>query len=268
LQSGSSYTDDILTLRQKAEQRLTKLQIDSPVSNADAHKLLHELQVHQIELEMQNEELKEANRQVLAGIERYTDFYDFSPTGFVSLNEKGEIKQINLAGARLLQVERARLTNRRFVVFLLQKDVLNFNELLKRVFESEDKQSCEVMLQVDKQPPSVIYIEACFSAAGQECRASLLDISKLKATEESLINSREAAETANHAKSNFLANMGHEIRTPMNSIIGLSDLALKANPSTKMTDYLNTIQTSGMSLVRIINDILDAAKIEAGKLHI
>ena len=79
---------------------------------------------------------------------------------------------------------------------------------------------------------------------------------------------KETAEAATKAKSAFLANMSHEIRTPMNSIIGFTELAIKTDLSPKQQDYLNKINYSSKSLLKIINDILDFSKIESGKLDI
>lgn len=79
---------------------------------------------------------------------------------------------------------------------------------------------------------------------------------------------RSEAEAASTAKSDFVANMSHEIRTPMNAIIGLAELALRNNPSSKLKDFLTKIGVSSRSLLGIINDILDFSKIEAGKLTI
>ena len=100
--------------------------------------------------------------------------------------------------------------------------------------------------------------------------ASFEDVTQLEATQQELSRSKEAADAANRAKSEFLASMSHEIRTPMNAILGFTDVLRRGFEADQKErqEYLNTIHASGQHLLEVINDILDLSKVEAGRLDV
>ena len=153
-------------------------------TDADAARLLHELEVHQIELEMQNEELRAARASVEALAAEFTELYDFAPVGYFSLDREGTIRRVNLAGATLLGAERSALIERRFASFVALGDRTAFGAFLQRVFAGHAKESCEVALERQGHPPRHLSVEGILTEDGRECRAAALDITVHRQAEE------------------------------------------------------------------------------------
>ncbi|MCK9608567.1 MAG: PAS domain-containing protein [Methylomonas sp.] len=99
-------------------------------------------------------------------------------------------------------------------------------------------------------------------------QGTMQDITERLKTEQSLLEAKQEAEKATQVKSEFLANMSHEIRTPMNAIVGLVELCLNSDITSKQRDYLERVETAAHGLTNLINDILDFSKMESGKLHL
>jgi len=181
-------------LRRLAEERLReskKEEAARPGTKEETQWLLHELQVHQIELEMQNEELQQARAEVETGLAQYTDLYTFAPVGYFTLERDGAISQVNFTGASLLGIELSRLVNRRFGLFVSDESRPAFNAFLKKVFENQAKETYEVALRTDGNEPVWVHIEATASEDGQACRAAVVDITERKRAEEELRKSEE-----------------------------------------------------------------------------
>ena len=136
---------DAAELRRRAEARLSEKQQSSRSTDgdqrteADLRRLQHELEVHQIELEMQNEELQQAQGQTETALGKYTDLYDFAPTGYFTLTGDGTILAVNLTGSRLVGLERARLLNRHFGFLISEADRLAFSAFLQKVFAGKER---------------------------------------------------------------------------------------------------------------------------------
>mgnify|MGYP001033730974 CR=1 FL=1 len=176
---------DAAELRRRAEAQLrpgTKKNAPGRTEE-ELQRLVHELQVHQVELEMQNEELRRSRAEVEAWLERYTELYDFAPVGYLTLGRDGAILQVNLAGASLLGVERARLPGRRLAVFLAEADRPVFDLFLEKAFASRAQEVCEVALPREGREPLNLIIRGTASQDGQECRVVLADITERKKIE-------------------------------------------------------------------------------------
>ena len=173
-------------LRHQAEAQLAAGQGTAAITEEEPLKLLHELQVHQVELELQNAELLQARDETATLLEQYTDLYDFAPVGYFTLDPGGTIRSSNLTGAGLLGVERARLNGRHFRQFLIEADRPAFASFLDQIFLSTVKVTCDAALLAKEHSPRSVQIEAVAAASGEQCRLAVIDITQRKRAEEEL----------------------------------------------------------------------------------
>ncbi len=174
-------------LRRCAEARTAKVSAKGKVVSAE--QLLHELQVHQIELEIQNEELRRAQAALEESRDRYVDLYEFAPVGYFTLNGTGLIEEVNLAGAGMLGVDRKRLRHQRFSRYVVPDERDHWHRQILQVLLHQDKQSCELPLQRADGSRFHARIDCVCQMAGAALpvvRIALMDISDRKRAEDEL----------------------------------------------------------------------------------
>jgi PAS domain S-box-containing protein len=178
-------------LRKKAEEKLqTTITPPKGMSDKETRELIHELQVHQIELEMQNEELRKAETEIEESRSRYSDLYDFAPVGYFTFDKNGLILELNLTAAKELGVERSVLVKKPFRAYISVEDREVFNSHLQKVFKSDTRQTCEIQLK--KKDGNLFYaqlesIAALGSGGAYVCRTSCIDITIRKQTDSALL---------------------------------------------------------------------------------
>jgi PAS domain-containing protein len=172
-------------LRRRAESVVKKKRpaAASPAADAELRRLVHELQVHQIELELQNEELVNARDEMSALLEKYTNLYDFAPVGFLTVDGSGAILEINLAASNLLGADRSHLLRQQLERYVAVADQVPLRALLARLPAVSGKEICEVELLSTGGEKRQVRIEGVTAEPGAGVvpaifRLALLDISE------------------------------------------------------------------------------------------
>lgn len=210
--------------------------------------------------------------EVYQSEEKYRTILKSMEEGYFELNNRGIFTFVNDAVCKIFGLPKSDLIGSNGMKFVNAKTSKNVYEIYNQVFRTgESVQAFEH--HIIKEDGTIVDVEISISViVSQEgekigFRGILRDITQRKQAEKLKIE-KEVAEAATHAKSEFLANMSHEIRTPMNAILGFSALLRDHVDGAQPRHFLDTILSSGKTLMTLINDILDLSKIEAGKLDI
>jgi PAS domain S-box-containing protein len=190
-------SDDSAELRRRAEARLNERKIVKQ-SDFSTQRLFHELEVHRIELEMQNAELQKTRDELEVSLEKITDLYDFAPVGYFSIDESGVILDANLKSAALLGVERSRLINRSLLLFVEQKSGPILMSFLKNVLAEPKDQECEALLKKGEGTFWAVFratSAVCPVGARRWCRVAFGDITARKQVEEAQRRLEDMADT-------------------------------------------------------------------------
>ena len=194
MKKKKALAEGLSELRRKAEERWPEIQKTSPVTSPEEmHRVINELSIHQIELEMQQEELLQSREELEASLERYTELYEFAPLGYLTLARDSSILEVNLTATKMLRVDRSILKGDRLGRFINPDDLAIFNAFIEKVFNHREQKYAEVRLlnedvhltsKASFVPHTLVRIDAVVSDDAQECRAILTDITKQKQIEE------------------------------------------------------------------------------------
>jgi PAS domain-containing protein len=148
--------------------------------------LIQDLQVHQVELELQNQELILAREAAREAEQKYLELYDQAPVGYLTLSAECQIQKLNIEAAHLLGKERSGLINSDLRFFILEKDRISFADFMDRIITGAGKETCEVVLTGNNQPPLSVLLDGKLSDNGLECLITMTDITPLRQTQAEL----------------------------------------------------------------------------------
>lgn len=184
---------DLTNLRLEAEKlyRNNKVETPSPIPLADVNRLIHELEVHQIELEMQNEQLKFAMEQAETASRKYSELYDLAPSGYVTLSKDGRIIELNLSGAQMLGKKQSLLISSLFTSYISDDSKPVFDLFLNKIFKHHCKVTCELILVCNDTSSIDVFVTGNIAGNDEHCVISMVDVSERKNIEKALLISED-----------------------------------------------------------------------------
>ena len=216
-------------LRSRATAKIPGKRAYRRADDNDAHKLLHELQVHQVELEMQNETIHDLQLKTQDALDRYIELYDFAPVGYLTLADSGQILGLNLTAAKLLGPVRSAFAGRNLADFLLDKP--GFKLYLKTITQSDRNKSLEVKLSEPHDDFTDVQLESRLSESLTDqlgsIRVVMLDISRRKSLEREINQQRQELEalTRKQIALQTAAAIAHNMNQPLGALSLFSEVA-------------------------------------------
>jgi PAS domain S-box-containing protein len=264
------------SLRKRAEAVLEASGVvGADLAALDMRTLIHDLSVHQIELEMQNDELMAAQSALHRARDEYQGLYNNAPVGFLTLDGQGMILRHNQTAAAMLGSPGQTFLGVPLASLMAAGERDIFLARFRAFFSSPEGKNIDVRFVRTDGSGFWARITGRQDVTGEgpgspgsRLLISVLDISAERLALEELRLARDAAEAASRAKSQFLSSVSHEIRTPMNGILGMAQLLGMTGLQGDQRTYVDLINVSGKNLVTLIDSVLDLSKIEAGRLEL
>lgn len=253
---------DAETIRRKAEALLKDEYPEQKLSSdEDLHPILHELRVHQVELELQNDELRRIQEELQATQRKYFDLFNLAPVGYFSFNQQGHIVELNLTASQLLRYGRKYLVGKPLLSHLAAESRTVFFEHLDSVFNTNVRQQCELIIRsAENRGREAIIVRADSTAVNEDgtwlCRTTMTDISQQKALE------MEMSKTQKLEAVGLLAGgIAHDFNNLLTGLFGNIELAkLFLSGDHKSYKYLESSMRSLESATNLTKQLLTFAK--------
>ena len=228
-------------------------------SNADAARLLHELQVHQAELIQQNEELRRARTEIEAGLARYTDLYEFAPVAYYTLRMDGTIIAANLTGSQLLDVPRSLLRGQRFQSFVSSGTINALDDMLMALGAGSPTASCELDLVTFDGTALIGQCQGSLDPATETCRVAVADVTAQRRAEAALrVADRRLGESQRlEALGRLAGGVAHDFNNILQAINGTAEiLEASLEPDDPRREDARTIRESGDHAAALVRQLL------------
>lgn len=259
--------DDPAELRRRAEARASRRLPSAP---EDAARLVHELEVHQIELELQNDELRSARDELEIALGRYADLFDFAPVGYAIVASDDTIREVNHVAANLLGIERSGLVGQKLARFIAPEARGTYIALLATAFAVPERAACE--LEISSHRGVRTHVELAVAALLHEEALALIaitDLSERKAKEEAVMRADAALRDSERRKDEFLAALSHELRNPLLPIRNSLYIVEHTPPDDARHGLArHVIERQVDHLARLVDDLLDITRITRGKIEL
>ena len=284
--SGDNRPVDTAELSRRAEEIAWRKTARPPenleaLSPKETLRTLHELRMHQIELEMQNEELRRTQAELDTARARYFDLYDLAPVGYATVSEKGLILETNLTAATLLGVARGALVGQPFSRFILKEDQDLYHLHHKKLFKTHSASSGQAgepqapELRMVKKDGTAFWGHLAVSASHDTdgapvCRVVMSDVTERKRGEAALLESEQRVRRLNEHILNLVMVLSHDIRGPLVAIASILKLMLRGVYGKLDQSPANTVQDLLSRCARLLGtaeDYLGKASIVGGSME-